>query len=152
MVSRDAYGIHSHHILLNLYYMYVRLNTSNTSCLMKVGVWFTVISCKATTACSGCFDAEATIKQETVWCYAAVHNIDCRGNLRVIGERSSVGGGSMSVRANVSVSVRARERVKASVSGVRKRKRKCESSCRSNWKIKRGCMSDVLKMYSYLRC
>jgi hypothetical protein len=48
---------------------------------MKVGVRFTVVSCKTTTACSGCFDAEATVKQETVRCCAAVHDVDCCGNL-----------------------------------------------------------------------
>lgn len=53
---------------------------------MKDGVRFTVVSCKATTACSGCFNAEATVKQETVRCCAAVHDVDGRGNLRVIGE------------------------------------------------------------------
>jgi hypothetical protein len=79
--------------------------------MMKVSVRFTVVSCKATTACSGSFNAEATVKQETVRCCAAVHNVDCRGNLQITGERSSVGGGgSVNVRANVSVSGRARGR------------------------------------------
>ena len=91
---------------------------------MKDGVRFTVVSCEATTACAGCFDAEATVKQETVRCCAAVHDVDCRGNLRVTGERSIVGGGgSTNVRANVSVSGGARGE-KASVSvGARARAR-----------------------------
>ena len=76
---------------------------------------FTVVSCEATTACSGCFDAEATVKQETVRCCAAVHDVDCRGNLRFTGGRARAGG-RVSVKADASVEAGARGRVKASMS------------------------------------